>query len=1435
MYFILSGVPVDNNILSLSFQRKESKSHDKSPSASHLQKPIKWKDGKYSEYLVYSSSKESNQLTTRQYEKNKEEHNPNGRYSNTSVLEQQHKTLTRRDTSSLKELNKNLNKLLLHQLHKDTLTTNLPSKTNFQASDTGIIPPGFANTERDNHFNRVRNFVNSFLTGKNTNRLPTNFVKGLASFDSRQAISNNFRNGAARIANTPNFRAVQKPNIPSHSSRIQNSMHTHYTKVPPNSFKDHVTGTLMTTSKSTKMSEPVYKTTASFAGHNNAFTRPPKDLSIPRPTQIPDFSMKRSTQSALFDFGSARTKTFTRKPSTTYPQNVTPPSKPLFSYTSKPGFPFSTVSRVPNQIHQHGQDTKADGGKNSIFATKASKVNLQQSSSTKHINTLTTTSPVYFKSPRGQEQYKTTNSVPSFVSSVPTVSSRLTQKPNFVTFDTVQKPTNVATAAPIISHQIKPSAEHVKVALKPKKMVTARTRPTTTAQTPKIKLNNLLHLQGIHILFTNDKPNHTDIAKNPTLHLTASVNSPTGNKKSSTLNDKHADSKKTKQITNIKTSPNDVQFSTMSENKYVGTAMIRNGHLFLVIYPPDGPVQTSQTPNLEQVKKQVATDNNNENTNLPSTQKFQIEHPVELNSNEIHSHSTPYPKPSTIASTTNRVKLISTAAHTSQLQSILVPAITNSIFSSLKPYTQSHSNQAYHQSTSTLKVPVPLEDMHHKHLHQPLKSGTDHDSKKQDKPISKHPKSINLVQTDHILDHAAYHQTSIRPTRHMYESSDAVTDSHKGNIIRENTNKYRHTVKVQANHEKLFGEASEHVIDTSTAGDSKIHVHRDKIQKNVKHFTDHMRDENTITSTMDRQKQVERIDIMPHLQSKGMSTILSGTKEHIDPLTNTHFTPEKLVNIHNDVHSHNEPLKVKGKHVDSYANDPESQTEHVLQVDQMAVDNHIGDHSLHHSHFNSERGHTTQASRKKSKSTRRFSSPWKNIDLASVLPRNPEPSLLGKVAKQKLNVFSFVAKATDPFEKIKRIIKRLKATEASVNETADQSNDETSFNFELTVHSNGNSESLKQNEEDSNGKNDTADDLLALLSSTIHHAAKAYDMEIYKDEVLQKLSDQEANGASNSSFSDHNIFALSHNSSNDLNERNGVDHKNDTKVQVREKYDKYTTGSTVRYTKAAEKPTSSMFTNSFIKSVPYSTKQTHTKENVPSVKFIQGSRPTMSAFQTQTGTIASKALIRTNSKVTNNLERTRKIPSEDRAKLDLRRGLTLPPDLSQILVKPNTTEHDRTRYIRTQIVQDIINTKSAFPTTPKSTLFKAEKQKQQSVDTRQDMIHGLIRNQRFDTRHRVLPTKTNDLFATKQRSRTEIQHEIPISKALYLIKQQASALRSQNSFEDLTKKNKKEGFNNEFNAMLILSIDDILSDHTNLHGALVVSFLAENKNAQVRP
>lgn len=95
---------------------------------------------------------------------------------------------------------------------------------------------------------------------------------------------------------------------------------------------------------------------------------------------------------------------------------------------------------------------------------------------------------------------------------------------------------------------------------------------------PNVSQKDLVHLRGIHIMFSNGKQDTS--GKIPTIHLTASVSERSGKNisKLSTPTVSTSPPTPTTEQSTTKPSPSVV-------DKIVGTAVIRNGHLYLILYP----------------------------------------------------------------------------------------------------------------------------------------------------------------------------------------------------------------------------------------------------------------------------------------------------------------------------------------------------------------------------------------------------------------------------------------------------------------------------------------------------------------------------------------------------------------------------------------------------------------------------------------------------------------------------------------------------------------------------------------------------------------------------------------------------------------------------------------------------------------------------------
>ena len=819
----------------------------------------------------------------------------------------------------------------------------------------------------------------------------------------------------------------------------------------------------------------------------------------------------------------------------------------------------------------------------------------------------------------------------------------------------------------------------------------------------------LLKLQGIHILFTNDKPNNSEIEKNPTLHLTASVNSATPDMEM--VNKSNRNVINTQRTSFFKKSPDNVRFSSVNENKYVGTAMIRNGHLFLVVYPPDG----IEIPTVDTKIHQHYT-TKNKNTELQYNRHFK-------------------------GTATTEPNIVTTTEYSNSFKSHLFPLITKSILSSLGASVQNHNSPKNFVDTKT------------------------NDSAKRDHKNMPQNKSHNLI-TEPFTEHdipllPQYMGPQLRNNlsnghgrHHINNKGKQLKSSNKSSVIN------GHGVASFEGVKNL-----ENTISKARADMGRKISQQRMENKHLHHKVVNLQDKlSNLTEAMSQQRKTHLMAKQHHTQTKSQS--VSNHKSHV-----RHGSLHKH-NQHNTQKTHAHKTKLKHDHNDI------------------------------HKHAHKDQGTQSHESSESSvyKPIKRFQSPWKNIDLSSVFPSLPHTTRYKSNnqdddSNSNYELFSFVAKATDPFNTIKDVLGNLTSSENSSdhrNHKTVGSNDKALFNFELTVHSDGKSDKLKKTEEDTNssGKNET-DDILELLSLSIQNAARKYDLELNNDELMQKISK-------------NNIVEMlresTHNKSSDLM-ANTTANESLTTISSSQQNEKYTTV-----------PKKQILDYSKDNTVAYKNMNVFSTSPIPTVghnETIQGIKHINAK---------KKDNLTTRNPITINVESSTKRPTVEQY-----RPLKIPPYLAQILEKPDRSEYNRKQYIRTKIVQDIIN-----PSTTNSVLHKLDKS---LVTPGKDLFHDVVHHRHsLNTGNTNVPFRNSDLFSTQGHTRTEIQHELPLNKALQLIQQHSDVLGLPRPPRKHVNKPKPTTINNEFNAMLILSIDDILSDHTNLHGALVVSFLQENKD-----
>lgn len=113
----------------------------------------------------------------------------------------------------------------------------------------------------------------------------------------------------------------------------------------------------------------------------------------------------------------------------------------------------------------------------------------------------------------------------------------------------------------------------------PNPTVAPRSSQTASSNPPpNVSQNDLVHLRGIHIMFSDGKQDTS--GKIPTVHLTASI-SETKGKNLSSLSKTGITTPPIPSTVKSTVGPNDQSVV----DKIVGTAVIRNGHLYLILYP----------------------------------------------------------------------------------------------------------------------------------------------------------------------------------------------------------------------------------------------------------------------------------------------------------------------------------------------------------------------------------------------------------------------------------------------------------------------------------------------------------------------------------------------------------------------------------------------------------------------------------------------------------------------------------------------------------------------------------------------------------------------------------------------------------------------------------------------------------------------------------
>ena len=1356
-------------------------------------------------------------------------------YSGNSSMKRQN--ITKRDTSSFKDFNMVYNnKIVLSQLNKHTLNSSrLLRNNNFRTTNVGPIPTIFPKIREANTFKHFPSFMTTFSGAK------TSFMDEILNIRNNTLRSNTFPEYVAgnnrnhsEFMNEKESKIAQSMvttvdrNVLS-TSRTKNSQDIQFTK--ESSDQSHSQDTAKRLQSKQFLQKPenlILQSAHTSPKHIHSHIEERNKL-IGNFSHIPQTDNREESKSILSNFNTQSPK----GPNLTFNGTVASSQKPL------------------NVIVTNS---------NTTYFTKLPHTHNSYNTRQQIINTLTTMSPF-----TSFNQSSTTKSQKRIMESKLTstfVSSNFTKKHTSLSlqYTSINKTMERTTLLPI-SSQLGESLSSLNGEtqnITDREYLLENKNNATTPTNPNITLGRLMHLHGIHILFTNEKPNYTEIAKKPTLHLTASVTKSSKTSDNTTLDETNTFLNKNKQTTLFKTSSEDVRFSTMSENRYVGTAMVRNGHLFLVIYPPDGtqasPLQTDNHNN----RKNNSIHLNIQNQTGYKSNKSDIGY-LSSNNKSLHENFTQTP------ATLNGDMTPTTIEYSSYVKSLLVPAITKSIKSGLGTTFQKHPSELYYQSTTrkiseSTKGP-PVRQAASKMNHTRNTEGTNFSEHGTQTTLeNKGPKLHEIIKGSGDT-HELYSNNKI-----IKSQQAPITD--KQTILKYNPDKRLNNTmtKKSTEHisEQLFhrGHKKEHIHQKTLSLENKplgiernINDHRDHVQNiNNSHHT------NGYLSTLDHKPamatSINNKQINLHRRTDQMKNpTVSSTLDHKPAMAtsinnkqiNLHRRTDQMKNptvsakqnIQNSISA--EEFKSTTKTVDVHLHDKLMQTEHKqisieklqtkktfqghtsVPIPQMAgkmnkpsqgltsdhnlqtENNRHNVHNLHHKHHYIEKDILASSNRDSPHQLKRFNSPWQNIDLSSVLPSFPRKSHLKSKdqdddSKSKFNLFSFVAKATDPFSTVQEILANISLAKNTANDTNGQSadsNGDSLFNFELTVQSDSNGENSKVTEEDgnSNGKNETADEIIELLSLSIQNAVKAYDFEFNKNEAVPKQSQSKA--ANPLSKSSSTAFTTTDASGEPINITKTL---NLTTTKGYDINDKNTTSSHVmKHTDTAT-----------VKTVPYTIKHNYSTGTIPTTR--SGMRGQFNHFEI------------TEKETQHHFHTSHPTPLVNRPTLEQHHALTIPPHVSKFLVKPNKPEYDRTRFIRTQIVQDIVN-----PPTTNSVLLGSEQFQKSSVVSRKDIFHDRVQNQQdLNARNTKTPFKTSDMFTKRRDVRTEIQHEIPIDKALQLIKQQTNTLRSQ---DNPKQNNRQEAFNNEFNAMLILSIDDILSDQTNLHGALVVSFLRENKDA----
>ena len=1182
------------------------------------------------------------------------------------------KRISKRDTSALKDLRKDLKKLLIHQLHKQVLNASRQVRNNFQ------VPNTLTNTQ---------NFMNRFLNDKQISHTDHTGMRG-----------HNLGTSIAKINN------VQKTLLKT-SNSVQVPNRNTILNLPIRKVQE----------------DRQYQQQPFISSQSNKFAHVEKSPNYKKTGRSPvklDQSLSHNwyTSSAItqspttFDHRTTLTRHYNvvhstkRKhlPEPTYIQPFTAPTMPKQIPNVNPIAAAATVLQQKREEHFHEPSTKELPGQIQSSKTDTPYIDNKHGSTLQSVITLTTVSPSILQRPTKTLQVSPTIQTPTQAPYAHTHygSGNVVKTGNDVNY--VKSITSPKTIISKTGKELKPT----QVREPTMDSVTETKDNTSRNDSTKQHLSKLINLQGIHILFTNNKPDHTTISKHPTLHLSASIEKPANNKsKASSQNDRTA---------HVKSSNGDVHFSSFSKNKYVGTAMMRNGHLFLVIYPPDKTIRHSTIPEKSRDKM-----------NKLST-----------NTHDSHDNKTEKGEAYQVNPTSSASKLgskgeISTLKHDSNFHSLLAPAITNSILSSLKARVTEASNLAYEHGTATVKLQTSLRE-----------------------PLSK---NNWRTEKDTVNENRTH---PIATSRTLQEKNGENTNIH--NTHRDQSEHARHKLKEHIPKHYMTAHSSGVIIKENKKGQVPF--------------------ENSVNNTSNHKRL--HSDHVAHEQLKPEKMFHEVLPKATDPFMNIHGT-------------------------------------------------HTGSHKMH-GEATSQRSTSTDANSIHGvRSAERFRSPWKNVDLSSVLPSFP------RVKKHKVDqsdddsnpdvkVYSFVAKATDPFDKIQRILDNLQSSKTSTNDS--NSSEETSFNFELTLNSDStnadNAANSDDDHKDSGSQNNTADNLLELLSSTIHKAAKAYDTDFTKDRIIQRMSDfgklESTNSTGNDKLMDHIFHDFT---------------KNESKTQSLN--EKYVTNVVTKHSTMGDRKTVSIKPNTsrtttIGEKLPYPINQITTKENHLPFLEAQGINPTEEPTNLKRDSNGNSEIINAGSTTSNELSINKLNELQDNTNNKSSNQVpALPTDIMQILKQSNKSESQRKDYIRNQIVHDIVHTNPTAPPTINPAVMDIG-QFHNHISQNNDPVLQEFKETRQSFSGRKKVTRENELFLKSQASKTESHHEMPLSKALYLIKQQTNDLRSKKAIEkQLTKTyNNNAQSNSEFNAMLILSIDDILADHTNLHGALVVSFLTENTRGQ---